>query len=156
MFAHMDAIYVKRFPACEITCSSHDCGGSLLFMQRFLLIVVPAMGCVRCIAGSFWMSVNAFCLFLSFWSDLVSLSAQTTKSSRKSKQKLSKQTISIIKGAIRKILKVVPGKVYCSAVCCSKSHSKSYTVWSHHLALIGTDRLVWNEGIVADFYLILL
>lgn len=148
MFAHMDAIYAKRFPACEITCSLHDCGGSLLLLQRFLLIVVPGMECVRCIAGGFSMSVNAFCLFLSFWSDLLSLSAQTTKSSRKSKPELSKQTISIIKGAIHKILKVVPGKVYCSAFVVL-SHTENLT---HHLALIGTNRLVWNKGIVADLY----
>lgn len=46
VFAHMGVIFAKHFPACEITCSLHDCGGSLLFVQRFLLIAVPAMGCV--------------------------------------------------------------------------------------------------------------
>ena len=45
-----------------------------------------------------------------------------------SKQELSKQTISIIKGAICKILKVVPGKAYCIVIYCFKSHRNSYTV----------------------------
>lgn len=90
-------------------------GGGLLLVQRFLLIAVPAMGCVcSVLQGVFkcpWVHSVCFSFFL------IGSRQQTTTRSRKSKQELSKQTISITKGAIRRILRLVPGKVYCGAVC---------------------------------------
>lgn len=35
MFAHMDAVYTKYFPACEINCSLYGCGRVYSYFRDF-------------------------------------------------------------------------------------------------------------------------
>lgn len=55
---------VKRFPAREITCSSHDCEGGLLFTQRFFINRCACDG-VRAVYSGEILNVRERVVFIS-------------------------------------------------------------------------------------------